>query len=66
MAALIEAVNEWECVMWPMQYVLTGGWTRSEGECLEWRGDLLEHIDRWVREYAARKKEAGSSGADGN
>ena len=64
-AALLEAINEWECVRWSMQHVLTGGWNRSEGEYLEWRGDLLEHIDRWVNEYAARK-EAGSAGAEGN
>ena len=36
-----------------------GGWNRSEGEYLEWRGDLLEHIDRWIKKYAARKPEAG-------
>ena len=65
-AALIEAINEWECVRWSMQHVLTGGWNRSEGAYLEWRGDLLEHIDRWVSEYVVGKEEARSAGAEGN
>ena len=64
--SLIETVEKWEGVNWPMQYVLQGGWTWQEAEYLEWRGKLVEFIDRWVKDYAAKKEEAGIAGADNN
>ena len=64
--SLIETVERWEGVNWPMQYVLQGGWTWQEAEYLEWRGKLVEFVDRWVKDYAAKKEEAGIAGADNN
>ena len=66
MASLLKAVMKWEAVNWPTQYILEGGWKREEWEYLEWRGELVEHVDRWVKDYAAKKEEAGIAGADNN
>ena len=65
-ASLVEAVKEWEGFNCTMQYVLTGGWSEEEAEYLEWRDELVEHVDRWVKDYAAKKEEAGTAGVDYN
>ena len=64
--SLVEAVEKWEGANWPMRYVLQGGWTWQEAEYLIWRGKLVEFVGRWVKDFAAKKVEAGIAGANDN
>ena len=65
-ASLVKAVEEWEKVNWPMVYVLKGGWTAKEEDYLQWQGELVEHVDRWVKDYVAKKEEARIAGLENN
>ncbi len=53
-ALFLEAVKDWEANNLPLQYILKGGRTWEEVEYLQRRGELVEFIDRWVKDYAGK------------